>query len=132
MKFVSLQQIEKFLPSNLSKTFNDNPSIFETLEAAAAEIIVSASGLTVPTSVNDTPEFVFLPAAWIIVKIAKNQFGSNYSADKLTAIENDYKSAISNLNAHKSSVLQKTIVDANTNETALSFSGNGDIRGSYE
>lgn len=66
MPFVTLADIKTKLLPSVIKVLEASDDDFIRLERDAAEIIAELSGLAIPASVNDAPEWVVTPAAWII------------------------------------------------------------------
>lgn len=66
MPFVTLAEIRSKLLPNVTAKLEESNDDFIRIERDAAEMISELSGLAIPTSVNDAPEWVVTPAAWII------------------------------------------------------------------
>lgn len=66
MPFVTLAEISSKLLPNVYAKLAESIDDFNRIERDAAEVISDLSGLAIPTNVNDAPEWVVTPAAWII------------------------------------------------------------------
>jgi len=98
MPFTTLDKVKNYLPVAVQTALNQ-PSVFDDVESASAEIISNITGLDIPVDVADSPEWVHYPAAYIIKKIA-SAFISTKSEELLKEISGDYDIAIGILKKH--------------------------------
>ena len=82
----------------LSKTFNGD-TVFTTIEAQAAILIRDMTGVDIPDDTVNTPDWLHLPAAFIIQQLAAPQISELSDATR-HAIEKAYLNAISILDRH--------------------------------
>jgi len=104
-KFVTYEQVQQYIPDTFRQKVNA-AGVFEKLEHAAAIIIRDSAGIAFPASTNDTPDWVALPAGWLISHLAVPLFAS-VDENTLKYIADNYKRAIEIL-SDKSAVIAAT------------------------
>lgn len=95
MKFVEYTQVIRCIPQTFRQRVAVN-DVFQALEEAAAIIIRDTAGIAFPVTLTDTPDWVVLPAGWIIAHLAVPEFTSVDEAT-LKYIDANFKRAIETL-----------------------------------
>lgn len=102
MPFTTLDKIRPMVHPTialaLAKTVSGD-TVFNHLEPEAAILIRDMTGIAIPDDTDDTPDWLHLPAAYIIQYLAAPQI-SELTDTTRAAIEKAYLNAISILDRH--------------------------------
>ena len=112
MGFVTFDDIEQLIPEVISKQIAD-PDRFEYYEGLAAKIIRDEAGITIPVDEEAPPDWIIVPAAYIIVKLVSTKT-VGLKPETIERIDKDYKDAINSLRKHVSNGIATPFVFGRT------------------
>jgi hypothetical protein len=99
MGFVTYEGVKQLIPAIIRKKL-DSVNVFEQYESAAAIIIRDETGVAVPASADDAPDWVTQPAAWIIAYLALSAIEGAMPEQLIQSVQNQYKEALRLLKQH--------------------------------
>lgn len=110
MSFVTIAQIKPFIHSGIYKALNLAAVVtdgqgtgeitnFDLIESEAAKIIRDITGRDIPTDTGSAPDWITVPAAYIIAKLAENLL-QDVSPDFQDRIDANYDRALQLLKEH--------------------------------
>lgn len=114
MAFITYNDIENLIPEAIAKLIAE-PTKFAYYENLTAKIIRDESGIAIPTSPATAPDWIILPAAHIITKIASNKI-IGLKVETIQRIDDDYKNAIKTLRNHVNKGIDTPLTFARTGQ----------------
>lgn len=117
MAFVTLENIEHLIPKAAFEKLRD-PNKFAYYENLASKVIRDEAGIAIPTNIDTAPDWIIMPAAYIITKLVFSQV-TGMTQETLKEVESNFQFALKTLRSHVSKGVA----------TPISYSAVGQISG---
>ena len=124
MPFLSKQDLEKLTlsPAMLQALTNADDTVFAEAEAAASGIIKLYADIEEPASAADAPEWVKLPAAWLVARILLGRL-PDINPDLLREARANWNTAVEILQRHRPRRRSESAPSTGTISGMLTLSG---------